>query len=61
MIKPCPPWRKMRPVKCPPGFQVVPHDSRFYAVYEGDSMLCVCAYKTGAMAVVKRLTGTEGK
>lgn len=55
MILPCPSWRRMRRVELPPGFQIVPHDSRYYAVYEKETLICVCVYKSGARALVRRL------
>jgi hypothetical protein len=36
-------------------FKIVPHDSRFYALYEGEELVCVTVYKTGAMALMNRL------
>ena len=37
-------------------FTIKPWDSRYYALFEGDEMVCVTAYKKGAMEVMKRLT-----
>jgi hypothetical protein len=33
--------------------------SRFWAVYDGDELLCVTVYLKGALAVVERLTGVR--
>jgi hypothetical protein len=37
-------------------FTIKPWDSRYYALFEGEEMVCVTAYKKGAMEVMKRLT-----
>jgi hypothetical protein len=29
---------------------------RFFAVYEGSALLCVCVYRKGAARVIERLT-----
>jgi len=33
--------------------------TRFWAVYDGDELLCVTVYLKGAMAVIERLTGVR--
>jgi hypothetical protein len=33
--------------------------SRFWAVYDGDTLLCVTVYLKGALAVVERITGVR--
>jgi hypothetical protein len=33
--------------------------TRFWAVYDGDKLLCITVYLKGAMAVVERLTGEK--
>jgi hypothetical protein len=33
--------------------------TRFWAVYEGDELLCVTVYLKGALAVIERLTGVR--
>ena len=33
--------------------------SRFWAVYEGEELLCVTVYLKGALAVIERLTGVR--
>ena len=48
-------YRRMRPVFCPGNFRIEPHDSRFYALYEGEELICVTVYKAGAVAVMDRL------
>ncbi len=36
-------------------FTIEPWDSRYYALFEGDQLVCVTAYKVGAMEVMNRL------
>ena len=31
--------------------------TRFWAVYDGDELLCITVYLKGAMAVIERITG----
>ena len=33
------------------------YGGRYWAVYEGAILVCVCLYKKGALEVVRRLTG----
>ncbi len=33
---------------------------RYWAVYDGDELVCLCVYKKGAVEVVKRLQGKGG-
>jgi len=37
-------------------FTIKPWDSRYYALFDGEEMVCVTAYKKGAIEVMKRLT-----
>jgi hypothetical protein len=37
-------------------FAIEPWDSRYYALFDGDELICVTAYKIGALEVMKRLT-----
>ena len=37
-------------------FTIEPWDSRYYALFDGDELVCVTAYKKGAIEVMKRLT-----
>ena len=37
-------------------FTIEPWDSRYYALFDGDELICVTAYKIGAIEVMKRLT-----
>ena len=39
-------------------FRVVKRD-RYFAVYDGKELVCVCVYKKGALAVVERLARAE--
>ncbi len=50
-----PPWRRMRKVACPPGYEIQPWDTRYYALYKDEELICVTVYKTGAVSVMKRL------
>jgi len=52
-----PPYRRMRKVSCPKGFTIQPHDSRYYAIYQANELVCVTVYKTGAVSVMNRLAG----
>jgi hypothetical protein len=33
--------------------------TRFWAVYDGDELLCLTVYRKGALAVIERITGTR--
>ena len=33
--------------------------TRFWAVYDGDELLCITVYLKGAMAVIERITGAK--
>ncbi len=37
-------------------FSIEPWDSRYYALFEKEEMVCVTAYKKGAIEVMKRLS-----
>ena len=37
-------------------FTIEPWDSRFYALFDGDELICVTVYKKGAIEVMKRLS-----
>jgi hypothetical protein len=45
----------MRKTYCPGNFRIEPWDSRFYALFQGEEMICVTAYKTGAVRVMDLL------
>ena len=47
--------RRMRKIHCPGNFHIVPWDSRFYALFQGKELICVTAYKTGAVSLMNRL------
>jgi hypothetical protein len=36
-------------------FTIEPWDSRYYALFEGEKLVCVTVYKVGALEVMKRL------
>ena len=48
--------RWVRKYKKMGNFQIEPWDSRYYALFDGDELVCVTAYKKGAIEVMKRLT-----
>ena len=54
-------WRRMRRVKCLGNFKIKPHDSRYYALYDGEDLVCVLVYKTGAVALMRRLYAMREK
>jgi hypothetical protein len=47
--------RWIRKTECLGNFKIKPHDMRFYALYEGEELICVTVYKIGAIAVMNRL------
>jgi hypothetical protein len=42
----------MRKIYCPGNFRIEPWDSRFYALFQGEELVCVTAYKKGAVRVM---------
>lgn len=56
-----PGYRRMRKVELPKGFDLIPHDSRYYAVLHDGSLLCITAYKAGALAVIAKIHELETK
>ena len=47
--------RRMRKTYCPGNFHIEPWDSRFYALLQGEELICVTAYKKGAVRVMDLL------
>lgn len=47
--------RRMKKVYCPGNFRIEPWDSRFYALFQGEDLICVTAYKIGAVRVMDLL------
>ena len=47
--------RRMRKIYCPGNFRIEPWDSRFYALFQGEDLICVTAYKIGAVRVMDLL------
>jgi hypothetical protein len=47
--------RRMRKIRCPGKFHIVPWDSRFYALFQEEELICVTVYKTGARKLMNRL------
>ena len=52
--------RRMREIYCPGNFRIEPWDSRFYALFQGEELICVTAYKIGAVRVMNLLHGLSG-
>ena len=48
--------RRVRRYRKMGNFTIEPWDSRYYALFDGDQLICVTAYKIGAIEVMKRLT-----
>ncbi len=40
-------------------FTIEPWDSRYYGLFDGDELVCVTAYKKGAIEVMKRLSNVK--
>lgn len=40
-------------------FRMERHGSRFWAIYDGDALVCVTVYKKGASEVIRRLGTVE--
>ena len=51
----------MRKTYCPGNFRIEPWDSRFYALFQGEELICVTAYKTGAASLMNRLHGLSSR
>ncbi len=47
--------RRMKKTFCPGNFRIEPWDSRFYALFQGEDLICVTAYKKGAVKVMDLL------
>jgi hypothetical protein len=47
--------RKIRKYEKLGNFTIEPYGSKFYALYEGDELVCVTVYKIGAMEVMRKL------
>jgi hypothetical protein len=50
----------MKKTYCPGNFRIEPWDSRFYALFQGEDLICVTVYKTGAVALMNRLNDLRG-
>jgi hypothetical protein len=42
-------------------FSIEPWGEKYYALYEGDHLVCVTVYKKGAIEVMKKLSEKEAK
>lgn len=51
--------RRMKKTYCPGNFRIEPWDSRFYALFHGEDLICVTAYKKGAVKVMDLLYSFE--
>ena len=51
--------RRVRKVYCPGNFRIEPWDSRYYALFRGEELICVTAYKKGAVKVMDLLHSLE--
>ena len=51
--------RRMKKTYCPGNFRIEPWDSRFYALFQGEDLICVTAYKKGAVKVMDLLYSLE--
>ena len=49
----------MKKIHCPGNFCIKPWDSRFYALFQGEDLICVTAYKKGALKVMDLLYSLE--
>ena len=47
--------RRMKKIHCSGNFHIVPWDSRFYALFQGEELIRVTVYKTGAVSLMNRL------
>jgi len=47
--------RKIRKYEKLGNFTIETYGSKFYALYEGDELVCVTVYKIGAMEVMRKL------
>jgi hypothetical protein len=47
--------RRMKKIFCPGNFRIEPWDNRYYALFQGEEMICVTAYKKGAVNVMDLL------
>ena len=47
--------RRMKKIYCPKDFRIEPWDSRFYALFQGEDLICVTAYKKGAVKAMDLL------
>ena len=52
--------RRMKKIHCPGNFCIKPWDSRFYALFQGEELICVTVYKTGAVSLMNRLHDLSG-
>ena len=52
--------RRMKKTYCLGNFRIEPWDSRFYALFQGEDLICVTVYKTGAVSLMNRLNDLRG-
>ncbi len=51
--------RRMKKTYCHENFRIEPWDSRFYALFQDEDLICVTAYKKGAVKVMDLLYSLE--
>ena len=53
--------RRIRKYKKFGNFTIEPWGEKYYALYDGNELVCVTLYKKGALEVMKRLSEKEPK
>lgn len=51
--------RRIRKYEKVGNFSIEPFGERYYALYDGDELVCVTVYKKGALEVMRRLSQKE--
>jgi hypothetical protein len=51
--------RRIRKYKKFGNFTIEPWGEKYYALYDGDQLVCVTVYKRGSLEVMKRLSERE--
>ena len=51
--------RRIRKYEKLGSFTIEPWGEKYYALYDGDELVCVTLYKKGALEVMKRLSAKE--
>ena len=53
--------RRIRKYEKLGNFTIEPFGERYYALYDGNELVCVTLYKKGALEVMKRLSGKKNQ